>query len=136
MSNVIGNGVSLRGMYHDEFQYPFLLAAGITKADEGKAVTPDASAANTVKLAGDGDQIIGRLEVVEIRIQEGINIGTVSIQGGLDYPLKAAEAALVNGDRVVGGGSGTIRKAAAGVYSAFMATGETSPSGNPVVIKA
>jgi hypothetical protein len=136
MSNVIGNGVSLRGMYHDEFQYPFLLAAGITKADQGKAVTPDASAANTVKLAGDGDRIIGRLEVVEIRVQEGINIGTVSIQGGLDYPLKNGEAALANGDMVVGGGGGTIRKAGAGVFSTFVATGEVSPSGQPVVIKA
>jgi hypothetical protein len=135
MSNVIGNGVSLRGLYHDEFQYPFLLAAGITKADEGKAVTPDASAANTVKLAGDGDRIIGRLEVVEIRVQEGINIGTVSIMGGLDYPLKGGEAALVNGDAVVGGGAGTIRKAGAGVVSSFVATGETSAAGNPVVIK-
>src|ERR1044072_1811388 len=108
MSNVIGNGVSLRGLYHDDFQYPFLLATGITKADEGKAVALDPSAANTVKLAGDGDRVIGRLEVVETRVQEGINIGTVSIQGGLDYPVKAGET-LVNGDSLVGAAGGLVK---------------------------
>jgi hypothetical protein len=136
MSNVIGNGVSFRGHYLDEFQFTWMLAAGITKADEGKAVTPDASAANTVKLAGDGDRIIGRLEVVEIRVQEGINVGTVSHMGGLDFPLKAGEAALVNGDLIVGGGAGAVRKAGAGVASAWTATGEVGPSGNPVALKA
>lgn len=135
MSNVIGNGVSLRGMYHDDFQYPFVLAAGITKADEGKAVTLDASAVNTVKLAGDGDRILGRLEVVEIRIQEGINIGTVSIQGGLDYPIKANEK-FVSGDGLVGGGAGTVRKAVAPEWSNILATGEFAKSGNVVAIKA
>lgn len=135
MSNVIGNGVSLRGLYHDDFQYPFLLAAGITQDDEGKAVTLDPTAVNTVKLAGDGDRIIGRLEVVEIRVQEGINIGTVSIIGGLDYPLKGAAAALVNGDAVVGGGGGTVRKAVAPEVSNYLATGEVGPTGNPVLIK-
>lgn len=136
MSNVIGNGVSFRGHYHDEFQYTWMLAAGITAADQGKAVTPDASAANTVKLAGDGDRIVGRLEVVEIRVQEGVNLGTVSHMGGLDFPLKAGEAALANGDMIVGGGAGTVRKAGSGVLSQWIATGEVSSAGNPVALKA
>lgn len=134
MSNVIGNGVSLRGLYHDDFQYPFLLATGITKADEGKAVALDASAANTVKLAGDGDRVIGRLEVVEIRVQEGINIGTVSIQGGLDYPVKAGET-LVNGDSLVGAAGGLVKKAGAGVSTNLVVV-QVLTNGNAVAIKA
>jgi hypothetical protein len=134
MSNVIGNGVSLRGLYHDDFQYPFLLAAGITIADQGKAVTLDASAANTVKLAGDGDRIIGRLEVVEIRVQEGINIGTVSIMGGLDFPAKAGYVAA-SGDNLVGAAGGLVNKGGVGAYSAWVASGEFGPTGNPVAIR-
>jgi hypothetical protein len=138
MSNVIGNGISFRGMYHDEFQYSFLLAAGITKADEGKAVAIDASAVNTVKLAGDGDRIIGRLEVVEIRIQEGINIGTASIMGGLDFPPKVGYVPVA-GDPLIGGGGGTVRKAigtdAFGGFSPWTFLGEVSASGNPVAVK-
>jgi hypothetical protein len=135
MANVIGNGVSLRGLYHDDFQYPFLLATGITKADEGKAVALDASAANTVKLAGDGDRVIGRLEVVEIRVQEGINIGTVSIQGGLDYPVKAGET-LVPGDSVLGSTVlGSLKKAGAGVVTNLVVV-QVLANGNAVAIKA
>lgn len=134
MSNVIGNGVSLRGLYHDDFQYPFLLATGITKADEGKAVALDPSAANTVKLAGDGDRVIGRLEVVEVRIQEGINIGTVSIQGGLDYPVKVGEA-LQPGDSVVGAAGGLLKKASVGVLSSLVVV-QILTNGNAVTIKA
>jgi hypothetical protein len=133
MANVIGNGVSLRGLYHDDFQYPFLLAAGITKADQGKAVALDATAANTVKLAGDGDRIIGRLEVVENRVQEGINIGTVSIQGGLDYPVKVGEA-LVNGDSLVGSAGGLVKKAGAGVLTNWVVV-QVLTNGNAVAIK-
>jgi hypothetical protein len=122
-------------MYHDDFQYPFLLAAGITVADQGKAVALDASAANTVKLAGDGDRIIGRLEVVEIRVQEGINIGTVSIQGGLDYPVKAGEV-LAPGDSIVGSTTaGSVKKAGAGVLSNLVVV-EIRANGNAVAIKA
>jgi hypothetical protein len=133
MSNAIGSGVSLRGFYDDDAQYTFLLAAGITRDDQGKAVTLDPTAVNTVKLSDDGERIIGRLEVVEIRAQEGVNVGTVSIQGSLDYPVKDGEV-LVNGDSLVGGGGGTVKKAGTGVFTNLVATGEMNGT-NIVAIK-
>jgi hypothetical protein len=111
MSNAIGNGVSLRGLYDEDSQYPFNLAAGITKGvDEGKAVTIDPSASTQVKLAGDGAALVGRLETIENRVTEGINVGTIALEGGLDFPVKAGYVATP-GDRLVGGGNGTVRKA-------------------------
>jgi hypothetical protein len=88
-----------------------------------------------VKLAGDGDRVIGRLEVVEIRVQEGINIGTVSIQGGLDYPVKAGET-LVPGDSVLGSTVlGSLKKAGAGVVTNLVVV-QVLANGNAVAIKA
>ncbi|KVL49971.1 MULTISPECIES: hypothetical protein [Burkholderia cepacia complex] len=139
MSNAIGNGVSLRGIYDEDSQYAFNLAAGIKKGqDEGKAVSIDPTAPNTVKLAGDGDLLAGRLETIENRVTEGLNVGTVSLEGGLDFPVKAGYAATP-GDRLVGGGGGTVRKAdpakdAFGGYSPWCVV-EVLASGNVVAIE-
>ena len=84
MAKNIGK-VSINGLIDEVAQVTWNLAAGIVKADEGKAVTQDTTAANTVKLAGDGDLILGRLEIVEIRSQEGIAVGTVSMRGGMSF---------------------------------------------------
>ena len=90
------------------------LAAGIVAADVGKALTVDASAANTYKLAGDGDVIRGRLEVVEARTSEGTLIGTAKLfLAGSKIAVKAADA-LAAGDYAIGAGSGEIRKLVAG----------------------
>jgi len=100
---------SLRGIVHDEFQYPFLLASGITQADEGKAVTLDSSAANTVKLAGNGDRILGILMVAEVRAIEGISIGTIALKGGYkfvvnpDATASSPDETPALGDYLVGG---------------------------------
>lgn len=77
--------LSLRGLYHEDFQYPFYLASGITEADEGKAVALDTTAANTVKLAGTSDVILGQLKKVENREVEGIDVGTVALFGGVKF---------------------------------------------------
>lgn len=86
--------ISLNGIQHPEFSYPFNLKATIVAADAGKAVSLDTTAANTVKLATDGDTIIGRLETVEIRPIEGINVGAVSIKGGIKFPVGTSLTAL------------------------------------------
>lgn len=106
----IGAGVSLQNIFVEEFAFPFNLAAGITASDVGKAVSVDTSAANTVKLAADGDTILGRLEVVENRVQEGILVGTVMLKGALKFPVKTGETPLV-GDRLVGAGAGEVKSA-------------------------
>lgn len=111
---IIGQGISLNGMTHEKFHYPFFLATGITAADAGKAVSLDTTAANTVKLAADDDQIIGRLVVVEDRGVEGVLVGTVSLRGGFKFETSGA----VNvGDTVIGAGSGLVKAAASPNHS-------------------
>lgn len=116
MAQVIGQGVSLRGIFVEEFQFPFNVASGITRDDEGKAVTVDTTSDNTVKLAGDGDPIVGRLAIVENRQVEGINVGTVSLKGGMALPT---DGSTVNvGDTVVGSTTaGKVKSAAAVDYN-------------------
>lgn len=104
--------VSLRGFHFEDFHLTFTLAAGIVGADVGKAVSIDASAPNKVKLAADGDVIIGRLATVEDRKVEGQLVGAVALKFANTLPIKAGDALAV-GDTAVGAGNGTIKKAAA-----------------------
>lgn len=101
--------ISHRGLFAEDFQYAFLLASGITAADIGKAVTIDSTADGTVKLAGDGEFILGRLETVEVRAAEGVSVGTVSTQGGLEFienpnaTSSSPDETAVAGDYISGG---------------------------------
>ena len=107
-------GLSNKGRYLEDFQEYFYLASGITAADVGKAVEIDTSGEQKVKLATDGGIIIGRLEVFEDRLQEGIKVGTVSLKGFNYLPIKAGLtgiAAVAIGDTVVGAGSGEVKGA-------------------------
>lgn len=107
---IIGQGISLRGMTHEKFHYPFYLKAGIVKADVGKAIAMDSTAANTVKLAEDGDIVVGQLVTVEDRSIEGVLVGTVAMRGGFTFTEKAAPTyAIALGDSVVGAGAGTVK---------------------------
>lgn len=115
--------VSLAGLIDEVAQVTFNLDSGIVKADEGKAVTLDTSGANKVKLAGDADPILGRLEVVEIRTQEGsLNVGTVSLRGGMVFTVNPNATAsspdetpavgdYLAGGTASGGGKGYVQKA-------------------------
>lgn len=107
----IGAGVSLRAIYDEDSQFPFLLAAGITSADVGKAVALDTSAANQVKLAGDGDTIIGQLLVVENRVVEGVLVGTIAMEGGIAFDVAVGQTVHL-GDTIVGAGGGLVKSAA------------------------
>lgn len=112
---IIGQGISLRGMTHEKFHYPFYLAAGTVAADVGKAVALDSTAANTVKLAGDGDAIIGKLVTVEDRSVEGVLVGTVALRGGFRF---TGEGVIAVGDSVVGSATaGTVKAAVAADHS-------------------
>lgn len=109
MAGVIGQGVTLQGYYFDDWQFTFNLAAGITTADIGKAVSIDTSADNKVKLAGDGDPIFGRLISVEDRSQEGLLVGAVALKFASTLPIKDGEV-VARGDSVQGAGSGEVKK--------------------------
>ena len=113
----IGAGVSLRGMEHEEFHYPFNLAAGITAADVGKPVALSTTAANAVKIAGDGETVIGKLVVVENRAIEGVLVGTVALNGGFKFSTTGVVAV---GDSVQGAGSGNVKALAAANYALNM----------------
>jgi len=96
----IGAGVSHNGFFMEDWMLPWNLKAGIVAADVGKAVTIDTSAARTVKLAGNGDVIIGRLEIVEDRAVEGILVGTVAHKGAFKLPYVTGAAWSVDGGTV------------------------------------
>ncbi len=100
--------VSLRGFHFEDSLLTVNLAAGITASDVGKAVTIDTSAANTFKLAGDGDYVLGRLEVVEDRQVEGQLVGTVAFRFSNRLPIAEGETVNV-GDTAVGAGGGAIK---------------------------
>lgn len=107
---IIGQGISHRGLTHEPFHYAWNLAAGITAADVGKAMAVDSSAASTAKLAGDGDQVIGKLVTVEDRTVEGILVGTIAHRGGFKF---TGEGAIAVGNTVVGSTTaGTVKAAA------------------------
>lgn len=106
--------VSLQNYHFEEWQLTFNLKSGITQTDRHKAVTLDASADNTVKLAGDGDPILGRLEIIEDRQQEGTLLGTIALKFGAKLPIKSGETVNV-GDYLVGAGDGEVKAAPATV---------------------
>lgn len=103
-------GVSLRGFYFEDFILTFNLPSTVTAADIGKAVALDASGNAKVKLAGDGDFIIGRLDTVEKREIEGTNTGAVSLKFSNLLPIKSGSG-VVRGDTVVGAGNGEVKPA-------------------------
>lgn len=115
----IGNGVTLRGFYIEKTLLTWVLAAGITRADVGKAMAQDPTAPNQAKLAGDNDEIIGRLESVENRLQEGILVGTIAHQFGASLPYAGTVPAI--GTQVVGSATpGSVK-----VASVALATGQS-----------
>lgn len=78
--------ISLSGLYSEDFLYPFLAASGISEASVGKAVTLDTTA-NTVKLAGDGERVIGKIVTFEDRVQDGVKLVTVATKGGFTFDV-------------------------------------------------
>lgn len=114
MAGSIGMGVTLRGIIFPESGITVNLASGITRTHVGRAVSWDSSGPNKVKLAGDGDTVLGSLFQVEDRKQEGVLVGTVRLDGGFFFPIKAGATVTV-GQSVVGAGSGEVKAAGANV---------------------
>jgi hypothetical protein len=110
MTAPITAGINPVNIHNELWHIPMNLAAGITQAHIGRAVTLDATAPNTVKLAGDGDPILGRLETVEHRQVEGILVGTVAMQGVLHLPYDGTPSpAITPGAALVGAGNGFVK---------------------------
>lgn len=113
--------ISKKGRYLENYQETFYISGTVTQADLGKAVSLDSAAEKTVKLAGDGDIIVGRLEVLENRVQEGVTVCTVSLKFIDWVPYKAGLTAgdvAGIGKGIVGAGNGEV-KFVAGVRSNY-----------------
>lgn len=108
----IGQGVTLRGFYDEAKHFTFNISGVINRAtDIGKVMTLDKTVANTAKLAGDGDVILGVLHSYEDRVQEGIKVGTVGLKDNVSIPVTGA---IAIGDSVVGSATpGVAKKAVA-----------------------
>lgn len=71
--------ISMAGHAVEAFAFTMNLEASVVLADVGAPAAIDATADATVKVAGDGDAIFGRIETVEDRsTQEGGNTGAVN----------------------------------------------------------
>lgn len=99
--------ISKKGRYLENYQETFYISGAVTQADLGKAVSLDTTAEKTVKLAADGDAIVGRLEVLEARVQEGVTVATVSMKF-IDWVPYAAAATPAIGAAVEGAGNGEV----------------------------
>lgn len=90
--------------------FTYLISGTVTAADVGKAVTLDTTAASTVKLAGSGDKIVGRLEAYEDRTVLGVKVATVSRKFKDLLPIASGLTSfdvVALGDTVVGSGTAT-----------------------------
>ena len=107
---------SLAGhVFEGQFNVTFNLASSVVIGDVGKPVTLDTTTGNTVKVAGDGDVIFGRLETFEDR-QTG-KVGAVAFKFIQNFPVKSGDLLAV-GDTAVGSTvSGEIKKAGANNHS-------------------
>lgn len=110
------NAVVLEGFPFGMFTFTYELS-GITATDEaaaatlGKAVALDTSAPGTVKLAGDGDAIIGRIYHAENRAVQALMTAAVARKFKERLPAASGHGIEV-GDRIVGAGNGLVKAAA------------------------
>ena len=115
MPYTIGGVVSEAFTFNDSI-FTYNVSGTVTTDDVGKAVSLDATAASTVKLAADGDAIMGRLETYEDRVTLGVKVGAVARRFKCKFPAAGGHGITV-GKRIVGAGAGLVKldPAAAGV---------------------
>lgn len=119
-----------------EFEFPdwmitMNLPSTIAVADIGKAVTIDTSADMQAKLCGANDKILGRLEAVEIRVQDGLYVGTIALKF---IGVLPSTGTINRGDSVVGSATAGSVKAATPITATALA-GDV-PSYNSIALSA
>lgn len=125
MSAIIGEGVSLRGLRDERYNYTWNITGACVAADVSKAVSQDLTAANSAKLAGAGDTILGALASYENRVQEGIVVGTVARKGVFVFTYDGPDPEL---------GVGVVGGATPGVVKAFLIVAAQTPIVGNVVV--
>lgn len=106
------NAVVAHSFSFPDFTFTMNVSGTVTAADVGKAVALDTAAANTAKLAGDGDTIMGRLETIETGGVDGLTVGAIARKFRAKLPVKAGLTgvnAVAVGDTVVGAGAGEVK---------------------------
>jgi hypothetical protein len=94
----------------------FYLASGITQASIGLPMAIDPTADFTVKIAGDGDQVIGYLESHEYHADTNTRLGAVSWHLCTTFTYEGA--APTRGQGILGSvTSGTVKAAGATVVT-------------------
>lgn len=130
--------VSLRGIFFEDRLLAFNISGVVTTDDVGKGVALDTGAANTVKLAGVNDRIIGRLETVEARTVEGVTVGTVAVHFCDSMPWDGVNAFVVGDTAVGGNAAGKVAPKGGGVKAPDANENlvvEVLANGDPVVLK-
>lgn len=94
------NGVVLEAFSFEDFTFTRFITGTVDATVIGKAVTNDTTAAGSVKLAGEGDSIYGRIYTYEDRTQEGVKV--VGCERKFIKRLPKSAAAIAIGDHVVG----------------------------------
>jgi hypothetical protein len=115
MSTPFHTTVDLAGTHFSDFHLTMNISgSGLTYASVvGKPLALDTTAANTVKIAGNGDRIVGYARTFEDRINEGTKLVTVETKFIMNFPVTAADALAV-GDTAVGGtNAGEVKKGTA-----------------------
>lgn len=119
---IIGEGISHRGLIQENFHIPFFVTGTVTNADINKPVTIDSAANHSVKIAGDGDKIVGILATLENRAIEGVVVGTVAMKGGFRLTAVTGHGVTV-GDTVIGSATaGQVKAAAAADWTQNIVT--------------
>ena len=72
------NAVVAHSFSFPDFTFTMNVSGAVTQADVGKAVTLDPATPNTVKLAGAGDKVFGRLETFETNGLDGLTVGAIA----------------------------------------------------------
>jgi hypothetical protein len=98
----------------DDFIYTYNISGAVTQDDLGKALTLDTTAANTMRLAGDGEAVHGRLFSYEDRSQQGGGkVGAVQRRFKDKIPVQVGHGIDV-GESVVGAATlGNVKAAVA-----------------------
>jgi hypothetical protein len=94
MPYTIGGIVSEAFTFNDSI-FTYAISGSPTIADVGKAVTIDTAGPSTMKLTGDNDQVLGRLETFEDRAVLGLKVGAVARRFKCKFPAAVGHSIVV-----------------------------------------
>lgn len=132
MPAIIGSGVTLRGLFSEDFSYTWLITGtGGVAPGYPCAMTQDTAAANSAKVTADGSIVLGALRSYENRIQEGIVTGAIGHKG--NFVFKYTGTAPVIGNAVVGSATaGKVKDS--GAVSAYNRVVEVDQTATEVTV--